>query len=275
MRGPQGQVRGGVTRCGRPPPLCRGRGRGKTSRLPTPSFSSATGDRQLNMSSGSSIPRGSILSYRAERGKMFFTGNEMFPRCVVRFLGCWGIAKQAGFPANDAGNAGSGRKANATRGSMTREISERGDDKVRRISRVKGPFERSRPTTALPRASFCWRFSVFSAASQVPKRWPAHKSTVQERSRRDTVCCAASRPGRQRPSRLITVCRMRRRHLARCVTCRRLPRHPGAASNSPTLCRRSVRSGRQHRTRASRDRGRPTSKDWCPYWSTRAKTACI
>lgn len=33
MRGPEGPVRGGVTRCGRPPPRLRGRGRGKTSRL--------------------------------------------------------------------------------------------------------------------------------------------------------------------------------------------------------------------------------------------------
>lgn len=275
MRGPQGPVRGGVTRCGRPPPLCRGRGRGKTSRLPTLSSSSATGGRQLDMSSDSSVLRGSILSYRIERGTMFFTRDEMFPRRVVRFLGSWGIAKQAGFPMNGAGNGESGKEANATRGATTKEVNERGDDKVRRISRVKGPLERFRPTAVLPRASSCWRFSALSAAWQVPRRWPALKSTAPERSRRDTASCAASKPDHRRPSRLITACHTRRRRSARCATCRRSPRHPGAASSSPTLCRRSARSGRRHRTRVCRDRGRPTSRGSCPYWPTRAKTACI
>lgn len=275
MRGPQGPVRGGVTRCGRPLSLCRGRGRGKTSRFPTPSFSPATGDRQLNMSSGSSILRGSILSCRIERGTVFFTGNKMFPRCVVRLPGNGGIAKQAGFPLNNTGNRKSGREANATRGATAREINERGDDQVRRISRGKGPSEGSRSTPALPRASSCWRFSALSAAWQVPRRWSALKSIARERSRRDTACCAASRPDRRRPLRLITVCRTRRRRSARCATCRRSPRHPGAASSSQTPCRRPVHNGRPHRTRTCRGRGRPTLRGWCPYWSTRAKTACI
>lgn len=277
MRGPQGPVRGGVTRCGRPPPLCRGRGRGKTSRLPTPPFSPAIGDRQLNMFSDDSVLRGSTLSHRIERGSIFFTGNEMFFRCVVRFLRNWRIiVKQTRFPVNVyAGNGEGGREENATKGAMTRDVNEKGDDKVRRISRVKGLFERSRPTTALPRASSCWRFSALSAAWQVPRRWSALKSTAQERSRRDTVCCAASRPDRRRPLRLIMACRTRRRRLGRCATCRRSPRHPGAASNSPTPCRRPARSGRRHRTRACRGRGRPTSRGWYPYWLTKAKTACI
>lgn len=270
MRGPQGPVRGGVTRCGRPPPLCRGRGRGKTSRLPTPPFSPATGDRQLNMFSDGSVLRDSILSYRIERGTVFLIGDEMFFRCAVRFLGNWRIVKQTRFPVNGAGNGESGREANATK-----DVNEKGDSKVRRISRVKGLFGRSRPTTVLPRASSCWRFSALSAAWQVPRRWSALKSTAQERSRRDTVCCAASRPDRRRPSRLITACRTRRRLLARCATCRRSPRHPGAASNSPTPCRRPVRSGRRHRTRACRGRSRPTSSGWCLYWLTKVKTACI
>lgn len=271
MRGPQGPVRGGVTRCGRPPPLCRGRGRGKTSRLPTPSSSPATGGRQLDMSSDSSVLRGSILSHRIERGTMFFTGDEMFPRRVVRFLGSWGIAKQAGFPINSAGNGESGKEANTT----MKEVNERSEDEVRRISRVKGPLERPHPTAVLPKASSCWRFSALSAAWQVPRRWPALKNTAPERSRRDTAFCAASRPDRRRPSRLITAYRTRRRRSARCATCRRSPRHPGAALSSPTLCRRPARSGRRHRTRVCRDRGRPTSRGSCPYWSTRAKTACI
>lgn len=271
MRGPQGPVRGGVTRCGRPPPLCRGRGRGKTSRLPTPSFSPATGDRQLNMSSDSSVLRGSMSSRRVERGAMLFTGDEMSPRRVVRFLGSRGVAKQARFPVNDAVSGESGREVNAT----TEEMNERGDDEVRRISRVKGLFRESRPMAVSPRASFCWRFSALSAAWQVPRRWPALKNTAPERSRRDTAPCAASRPDRRRPSRLTTACRMRRRRSARCATCRRLPRHPGVASSSPTPCRRPARSGRRYRTGACHGRGRPTSRGWCPYWPTRAKTACI
>jgi len=276
MRGPQGPVRGGVTRCGRPPPLCRGRGRGKTSRLPTPSFLSATGDHQLNMSFNSSVLRGSILSYRIERGTMFFTGNKMFSRRVVRFLESWGIAKQAGFPVNDVMNGEIGRMTNVTRGTTTKEINERGDDEVRRISRVKGLFKESHPPVAVsPRASSCWRFSALNAVWRVPRRWLVLKNTAPERSRRDTASCAALKPDRRRPSRLITACRTRRRQSARCAICRRLPRHPGAASSSPTPCRRSARSGHRYRTTACRDRGRPTSRGWCLYWLTKAKTACI
>lgn len=275
MRGPQGPVRGGVTRCGRPPPLCRGRGRGKTSRLPTPSFSPATGDRQLNMSFDSTVFRSSILSYRIERGMIFFTGDRMFARRVMRFLGSCGIAKQTGFPVNDAVNEVSGKEANATRVVTTKKINKKDDDEVRRISRVRGLFEESHPMAVSRKASSCWRFSAPSAAWQVPKLWPALKSIVPEQLRRDTVLCAALKLDRRRPSKLITACRTRRRRSARCVTCHRLPRHPGAVSSSPIPCRRPAPSGHRYWTRACRDRDRPTSRGWCQYWPTRAKTACI
>lgn len=273
MRGPQGPVRGGVTRCGRPPPLCRGRGRGKTSHLPTPSFSPAIGDRQLNMSFDSTVFCSSILSYRIERG-IFFTGNRMFARRVMRFLGSWGIAKQTGFPVNDAVNEESGKEANATREVTTKKINKK-DDEMRRILRIRGFFEESYLMAVSPKASSCWRFSAPSAAWQVPKLWPALKSTVPEQLKRDTVSCAASRLDRRRPSRLITAYRTRRRHSERYVICRRLPRHLGAASSSPIPCRRPVRSGHRYWTRACRGRDRPTSKGWCHYWPIRAKTACI
>lgn len=271
MRGPQGRaVRGGVTRCGRPPPLCRGRGRGKTSRLSIPSSSPTTGDCQLDMPVDSSVLRDSpLLSHRVKRDATFFTEDEMVLRCIVRFPGSRSLIRRVGLPVNDAGSG-------TDEWEMTRD--EISDDRARRISRVRRFLEIvPRSTAPSPKASFCWHFSAPSAAWRAPRPWPARKSTAPGRSRRDTASCAASRPDRRSPSRPTTGCRTRRRRSARCVTCPRSPRRRGAVSKSPTPCRRSVPRFRRSRTRKCRGRDAPILKGWNPYWPkrTRTKTACI
>lgn len=252
MRGPQGPVRGGVTRCGRPPPLCRGRGRGKTSRLPTSSCSPTAGDRQLDMSINSIVLRGAMLSRRIERGATLFTEDEMV-QCTVKFLRSWRIARQVGFPAKSRKR---GRGANAI-WTTTKEEDERSDDKMRR---VKGFSKRFRAMTASLSTSSCWRFSALNVAWRVPRLWRALRSIAPERSRRDMVFYAVSRPDHRRPSRLITACRTRLRRSAPCATCHRSPRRHGAAPDSPTQCRRSVRNSLQYQTRACHGRNAPTSR---------------
>lgn len=273
MRGPQGRaVRGGVTRCGRPPPLCRGRGRGKTSRLPIPSSSPTTGDHQLNMSVDSSALHfdSPLLFHRVERDAVFFTEDEMVLRRIVRFPEDRGFI---GLSANDAGS-GSDERETKTTEATTRD--KTGDDGARRISRIRRLLKVvPRSTVPSPKASFCWYSSAPSAAWRAPRPWPVRKSIAPGQSRRDTASCAASRPDRRPPSRPTTGCRTRRRRSARCVTCPRSPRRRGAVPKSPTPCRRPARSIRRRRTRNCRGRDAPISRGWNPYWRTRAKTACI
>lgn len=263
MRGPQGRaVRGGVTRCGRPPPLCRGRGRGKTSRLPIPSSSPTTGDRQLNMSADSSVLRfdSPPLFHRVECDAMFFTEDEMILQRIIRF------PEGRGFIG-----AGSGRDERETEATTRDEIR-----RARRISRVRRFLKIvPRSTVPSPKESFCWYSSAPSVAWRAPRPWPARKSTAPGQSRRDTASCAASRPDRRRPSRPTMGCHTRRRRSARCVTCLRSPRRRGEVPKSPTPCRRPARSIRRRRTRNCRGRDAPISRGWNPYWRTRAKTACI
>lgn len=276
MRGPQGRaVRGGVTRCGRPPPLCRGRGRGKTSRLSIPSSSPTTGGRQLDMPVDSSVLRDSpLLSHRVERDATFFTEDEMVLRRIVRFRGSQSLFRRIGLPVNDAGSGRAERETKATEATTRDETS---DDRIsRRISRVRRFLKIvPRSTAPSPKASFCWHFSASSVVWRAPRPWPARKSTAPGRSRRDTAFCAASRPDRRTPSRPITGFHTRRRRSARYVTCPRSPRRRGVVSKSPTPCRRSVPSVRRRRTRNCRGRDAPISRGWNPYWRTRTKTACI
>lgn len=262
MRGPQGPVRGGVTRCGRPPPLCRGRGRGKTSRLSTPSTSPtmAGGRLQLDASDDNDVPRDSISSLRVNKDSaMFFMKDETVPRrhFVRYYSGNRTVSMLVQLPA---ASSATNKEVAGSRTKTTRERDEGDGDEVRRISRVRRSFLKFRLPAASSRARFCWRFSALSATSRAPMPSPARKSIPRVRSRRGTAFCAASRPDRRPQSRLTTACRMRHRHSARCATCRRSLRPRGAAPSLPTPCRRPVRSGRPSRTRVCRGRSAPTSR---------------
>lgn len=269
MRGPQGPVRGGVTRCGRPPPLCRGRGRGKTSRLPTPSSSSTARDGQLDMPIN--VAHNSIPLRHVECDMMFPVDDEMLvcPRRVVRFPGK-PLSRTGGrrrLPvgflwSKDARCEKSSGKKRVTTVKRREESSdeERKDDKVRRIPRC---IPRSTGFLAAgSQGGFSyWRSSALGATWWVPRPWPALKSTASGRSRPGTVSCAASRPDRRRPSRLTMGYRTPPRLSARCATCPRSPQPHGVAPSSPTPYRRPVRSSHRHRMRACRGRGAPTSRD--------------
>jgi len=260
MRGPEGPVRGGVTRCGRPPPLCRGRGRGKTSRLPTPSSSSMVGEGQLD--APIDMPRDSIsLRYRVGRDAAFLVRNDemVSPRCILRFPGRLLLRTDRRLPGYlrlvNAGCEGGRKRA------TTRERNEkREDDQVRRIPRCVTRPNGFRAAT-LSAESSCWCSSALDAAWRLAKLWRALKSTASGPSRRGTASCVASRPDRRQPSRPTTGYRTPPHRSARCATCPRSPRRPGVAPSSPIPCRLPARSGHRNRTRACHGRGAPTSRD--------------
>jgi len=264
MRGPEGPVRGGVTRCGRPPPLCRGRGRGKTSRLPTPSSSSMVGEGQLD--APIDMPRDSIsLRYRVGRDVAFLVRNDgmVSPRRTVRLPGrllpTRTDKRLPRYLRLVNASCEEGRKRATTR--KRDDEKKREDDEARRIPRCAARPNAGFRAAAWPAESSCWRSSALDASSRLAKLWRVLRSTASGPSRRGTASCVASRPDRRRLSRPTTGYRTPPRRSARCATCPRSPRHPGVAPSSPIPCRLPARSGHRNRMRACHGRGAPTSRD--------------
>lgn len=238
MRGPEGPVRGGVTRCGRPPP--RLRGRGNTSRLSTLSKQDCL--------------RWTIVS-------------------ACRFS-CAMLASTTASTLSSSDRSGRGRTKSlpiarfARRGTVRTTLATRRRRRRRETEASAEADRRRLVTRAGPtgRKSVWRRWSCSSdccadiGAPAVRRRSPAAKSTARERSGPGTGRCAASRTDRPRPWRLITACRTPRRRLDRCDTCRRSRRHHGAAPSSPTPCHPPAPRSRRSRTRASHGRNALTSR---------------
>lgn len=278
MRGPKGPVRGGVTRCGCPPPHCRGRGRGKTSRLRTPSSSLLSGSCQLDI-----LLNGVIVSRR--HAKRISTKSKMVSRCChVKFPECQRVIIErtaTNVPLNVTGS----REKTVKQINMKDTQTETGDvgnevgkDRVTGITQaapwLKEFWEKS-IRLGSPRVFFFWDLYAHSAVSQVAKRSLALRNTAPEPSRRGTGFYVVSKPDRRTPLRLIMAYHTRHHLSVLCVICHRLHRHHGAAPSSRTQCRRSVRNDCRNRTRVYRDKDAFISRDWHRYWSTRAKTAYI
>lgn len=229
MRGPEGPVRGGVTRCGRPPP--RLRGRGNTSRLSTLSKEDC-----LRWTIVSAC-RFSCAMLASMTSSSDASGQRELPAPIARLA------------------------HRGVRTLETRRVAEKAS------AGARAGTDRWRLVTRADRKSVWRRWSCSSdycadiGAPEGRRRSPAARSTARERSGPGTGRCAASRTDRPRPWRLITACRTPRRRLDHCDTCRRSRRHHGVAPSWPTPCHPPVPRSHRSQTRASPARNALTSRD--------------
>ena len=233
MRGPEGPVRGGVTRCGRPPPRLRGRGRGKTSRLST--------------LSRVCLPWTIVPAGRLSRA-MLASISQLPVACAFERKRPVNVAvvRTSSRPRVISATRGIGRKS--TEGGRN----ESANDAARAELIVRG---------SVWRRSSC--SSGFCADIGVPgerRLWLVVRSTAPGRSGPGTGRCAGSRPARRRPSRRTTASHTPRRPLERCGTCHPSRRRLGVAPSWRTLCRQPAPRRHRNRTRVSRGTDVPTSR---------------
>lgn len=259
MRGPEGPVRGGVTRCGRPPPHLRGRGRGKTSRLFTLSrgyhpWTIVTNDRLSSTMLTSNVLTLSDILRRSTSGAF---GRE---RTVTRN---GGALSRSGYIYRET-RMFVGGKGDRAVSVVTKVLAEEQVTEVTKIERERLSYNAA--TEQTDRKSV-WRRSSCSSDSCADIGAPSGlrlsrvaRSTAPGRSGRGTALCAASKPGRRPPSRLTTVYRTPRRPSVRCDTCHRSPRPRGAVPNWRTPCHPRAPKNHRNRIPVSHGSDEPTSR---------------
>lgn len=273
MRGPEGPVRGGVTRCGRPPPRHRGRGRGKTSRLSIlskdclPWTIVSVGPLTSAIRATMNV---SALSSNVLRCTSGAFGQTVLPENFIRLPGSKYVHRGARYYRAGRNCVIFVMSMRAReKFALLRKEEMKGEINVARREEESGgkeSYKRVTITGETGRKSV-WRRSSCSSGCcadiGVPverRHSSAARSIAREQSELGTVPCAASRPDRRRPSRLITVFHTPRRQLERCDTCRRSRRHRGVAPSWRTPCHPRVHKNHRNRTRACRDSDAPTSR---------------
>lgn len=256
MRGPEGPVRGGVTRCGRPPPRLRGRGRGKTSRLSI--LSPACLPWTIVSASRLSF---TMLAGVSTLSDVFRSGSDRkLPVAVPIAALSRFIRRETTFPRPRrfpvvCVSRKSRRKesTSAWKKEQREKETEKGSSDVAIIERTG--------RRSLWRLSSCSSGCCADIGVTAERRLSlAVRSTARERSGPGTGLFAALKRGHRPLSRLTMVSPMPRRPLDRCDTCRRSRRRHGVALNWRTLCHLPAPRDHWNRTRACRDLDAPTSR---------------
>lgn len=259
MRGPEGPVRGGVTRCGRPPPRLRGRGRGNTSRLSILSKSCLpwTIVSACRLSSTMFTTSVSTLSSTVLRCTSGAFGRKLLPRNVGRLPSSQFVHRLIKFSATSR-DRGIFATTMATRGKTVSSGKEGsgGKDLCRLVTRIEQTDRKS-----VWQRSSCSSDCCADIGALVERRHLlVARNTAREQSGPGTARCAVSRTDHPRLSRLITACHTPRRQLERCDTCHRLRRHRGAASSWRIPCHPRVLRSHRNRTRVCRGPNGLTSR---------------
>lgn len=239
MRGPEGPVRGGVTRCGRPPPRRRGRGRGKTSHLSTPSSS--------KLAFPWTVATRTILSISPRSTAMFVVSRRPIRSSIRTSLLFGRKATVAGIPVSRLPEVVSIRNRKTTvRGDRKGDvISMKKEDSGKKQVVDDGMTPKRRELSR--RSSSFLDYCADTGAQVGPRLLSVARSTALGQSELDTVLCAASRPDRRRRSRPTTVYRTPHHPLGHSDTCHRSRQRRGVVPNSLTRCHPRVRKGRRNR----------------------------